>query len=726
MYHETFTCGRCGKPVSKGAISCPHCGVYFSGTRRVQQSAPSPGSTKLSKGCISMLIIGAVVICIAGASLLFKKQGSTQPTRQPTGIVMEKEAVEVTASGLMLPVTAQPQRAATAEIGENLYERALAGEFSGRKVSMLAQASVNEAEDPFAQAIQTFREQTNIQVDLELSADFGETYANRIRTDEQSGGLADVIVLNEYGTLKDLASEGVFLDVRDLLDERLLRERYDAAWLELAMLPGSSGEIMAGVWHTYESGRVVFYAKDDFEAAGYSIPGSWNDLIALSDQIVAGGGTPWCVGLEYTDRTEWTTTFWLEDILLRTRPRRVYEAMAAGALDFESAEIQDALKILSTLWNHEGYVYHDPDATPETFWSDRIVAPLFEEPPGCWLFADWSYSASSFPVSAVYGENFDWFLLPPIDESYGQPLIIWGNLAAVTSARPEVGALVDYFTHAESMKPWLRTGFYSLSPHKDAPLDGYADAFARSLAERQGEATELIADATQMTEEAREHLHDQLDAYIATALLVASGPPPVERRGNIMDLIAEGSISVQATGRGIDELDLDIENLIDELLDVEIPAGTYFVAAAGGEQNMVVRHSQVVQVEPNDLLSTILDAACAEMEDDVPGSDTGFSLQRSGSNALSMLMPVLEAAGVDYDVEQAAIWIVTNNADYSDLGTLVSGWGYARMILEEQAAQAMRLVDEAGLNITTYRIWADREMIADGASAELARWLRER
>ena len=43
---------------------------------------------------------------------------------------------------------------------------------------------------------------------------------------------------------------------------------------------------------------MVWYPKDDFDAAGYEVPETWDDLIALSDQIVADGSTPWCVGFE--------------------------------------------------------------------------------------------------------------------------------------------------------------------------------------------------------------------------------------------------------------------------------------------------------------------------------------------------------------------------------------------------------------------------------------------
>ena len=54
----------------------------------------------------------------------------------------------------------------------------------------------------------------------------------------------------------------------------------------------------AGVWHRYNAKSLVWYPKDDFEAAGYQIPETWDELIALMDMIVADGDTPWCVGIE--------------------------------------------------------------------------------------------------------------------------------------------------------------------------------------------------------------------------------------------------------------------------------------------------------------------------------------------------------------------------------------------------------------------------------------------
>ena len=58
--------------------------------------------------------------------------------------------------------------------------------------------------------------------------------------------------------------------------------------------------------------------KAEFDAAGYEIPETWDDLLALSDQIVADGGIPWCIGIESATATGWPATDWIEDIMLRT------------------------------------------------------------------------------------------------------------------------------------------------------------------------------------------------------------------------------------------------------------------------------------------------------------------------------------------------------------------------------------------------------------------------
>ena len=49
------------------------------------------------------------------------------------------------------------------------------------------------------------------------------------------------------------------------------------------------------------------------------------ELIELSDQMVADGNTPWCIGVESGNATGWTATDWMEDIMLRTTSAENYD-----------------------------------------------------------------------------------------------------------------------------------------------------------------------------------------------------------------------------------------------------------------------------------------------------------------------------------------------------------------------------------------------------------------
>jgi hypothetical protein len=207
--------------------------------------------------------------------------------------------------------------------------------------------------------------------------------------------------------------------------------------------------------------------------------------------------------------------------------------------------------------------------------------------------------------------------------------------------------------------------------------------------------------------------------------------PTEEPKGqHIVDLVEQGKVEAKSTGSGIESVSLEIRRLVEEVLKAVIPAGTFFVSG-GSTQDMVTTAEEEVVLSDDEWVSTVLDVACANLELDVPDSDVTFDIQRAPQEEeLQMLMPVLRDAGVAYEVRQAAVWIVTDNADYEDLGTLVSGsWPgpQLRLIHEAEAAQAMRIVDEAGIDITGKAIWRDRDIVLQGLEDEsLKNWLQQR
>jgi hypothetical protein len=195
----------------------------------------------------------------------------------------------------------------------------------------------------------------------------------------------------------------------------------------------------------------------------------------------------------------------------------------------------------------------------------------------------------------------------------------------------------------------------------------------------------------------------------------------------IVDLIAQKKVEARAKGSGIEEVEIELCRLVKHELSVLVPAGTFFVSR-GSAQDMVTTNDEEFTLEKEECISVTVPVACADLDRLVPRSDDTFDiLPSSQQEEMQKLAPLLREASSE--VRQAAVWIVTDNADYDALGTLVSGLGGfgPRVIKEDEAARAMKLVDEAGIDITQKAIWWDRYQILEGLYDEaLINWLQQR
>jgi len=187
---------------------------------------------------------------------------------------------------------------------------------------------------------------------------------------------------------------------------------------------------------------------------------------------------------------------------------------------------------------------------------------------------------------------------------------------------------------------------------------------------------------------------------------------------DIVDLIVEKKIQVKVKGSGIQRMDVSIRKLVPYALRVRVPVGTYFESGNTSTQNMVSTGETVTLITTDDWINISPSAACANRPRDVPSDEDRFNVRRSPHQAeLARLMTVLDRETNSYPVKQAAVWIVTDNADYNDLGILVNspyGYGGSRSINEEDAAEAMIICRQAGINIRGKRIWSDRKEILHG------------
>ncbi|MFC1844243.1 HEAT repeat domain-containing protein [Thermodesulfobacteriota bacterium] len=201
---------------------------------------------------------------------------------------------------------------------------------------------------------------------------------------------------------------------------------------------------------------------------------------------------------------------------------------------------------------------------------------------------------------------------------------------------------------------------------------------------------------------------------------------------DIVDLLGEKKIEIETQGSGIQSVGVRIRKLVPYPITVRVPVGSYFVSSRQSAQNMVATEEKKIRLTGEDWRHVSISAACANRPKDIPGSGDTFTVQHSPhQDELAHLMPVLDKANVPYAVRQAAVWIVTDNADYDDLGILVSRsqWQMygGRQINEYEAAKAMKICDEAGIDVTRKAIWRDRQRIlSELKDEELKKWLNSK
>jgi alpha-glucoside transport system substrate-binding protein len=285
------------------------------------------------------------------------------------------------------------------------------------------------------------------------------------------GGTLDVAAVPQPGAIPALVDSGSLTSLEDLgfdIDE--LNDQLGESFVALGEYNGAHYGLPTNI----NLKSMIWYPKDDFDAAGYEVPATFDDLVALSDQMVADGNTPWCVGFESEGATGWPATDWMEDIMLRTAGPDTYDEWVAHTIPFNDPAVENAGEVFGSIMFADGYVLGGADQTPVIPFGDAPL-PMFETPPGCWLHRQASFINSFFPEDAVAGTDYDWFPFPPIDQ---EGTLYAGELTVVgaNGNRPEVKDFLDQFLGEEvQCAMGSVTASSRISPNVNVGPDCYAN-----------------------------------------------------------------------------------------------------------------------------------------------------------------------------------------------------------------------------------------------------------
>jgi alpha-glucoside transport system substrate-binding protein len=354
---------------------------------------------------------------------------------------------------------------------------------SGGTINVLGALIDQDADDFLASAVEPFEEETGITVEYEGSGDF-ETLA---RTRVEGGNPPDVMLFPQPGLMADLARSGDLRDLEGIVDVEALRESLVAGLFANGVVDST----LVGVPYRLNYKSMVWYPVPEFEDDGYTVPETWEDMVALSQQIVDDGKTPWCIGMESSGATGWVATDWIEDIMLRTAGADKYDQWVTGELRFDSPEVTAAVEELGKIWFADGFVKGGTTAIVTTPFGDSPNG-LFDDPPSCYMHRQASFITGFFPEDVELGTDVDFFpfpAMPSVGDAQidGNPALVAGDLAVLLTDNPAAEEFMKWLADPAAGEAWAESGSF-LSPHGDFDTSLYPTDIVR----RQGE---LIAEA---------------------------------------------------------------------------------------------------------------------------------------------------------------------------------------------------------------------------------------
>jgi len=318
--------------------------------------------------------------------------------------------------------------------------------------------------------------------------------------------------------LVELAGQEALVELGTILDVGQLQAGYVDSWLEL----GGHGGALYGIPLDVGVKSLVWYSPSAFATAGYTVPDSWQAMMVLSQRMVAEDRTPWCMGVEHGSASGWVGSDWIEDILLRSSGPEVYDRWVSHVIPWTDPAVERAWGLFGQIALSDELIAGGSSNILTTTWTSA-VAPLFDDPPGCYMHHQGPWIATAFPADLVIGQDVDFFPLPPIDSAHGTPMVTWASLLVMMEDTDQARSVMAYLAAPPPAMQQLwsdRGWFLTPNPQMGPALqpDIYTDDLTRRVAETLFGSTVVRFDGSDlMPEEVQRAFWKGTMEYIAGA-----------------------------------------------------------------------------------------------------------------------------------------------------------------------------------------------------------------
>jgi alpha-glucoside transport system substrate-binding protein len=348
-----------------------------------------------------------------------------------------------------------------------------------------------EQSEGFQAEVDAWASQNDITIEWSQVDNFNQLIVTRVAGNDAP----DIGIFPQPGIMRQMAGEGRLLDLTDVIPQEDL-DNMVQGFVESGQLDGTQYAVPMSL----NVKSIVFYPLAAADAVGLTEgPATLDDLFTLTETIASTGTTPWCFGIESAAATGWPATDWVENLMLINYGTDVYNQWVNHEIPFNDPQVADVLsQIEELLLQDENVNGGRASVAANNF--NTAANPLFDEPPGCYMYRQGSFVAQrgGFPDPVI--DDIDnvvgVFPMPGLTPE-DKPVLGGGDMAAIFSQENESAQeLLKFLASAEFGTDSYGGSGQWISPRTDFDTSLYPTETWGSIAQIAYDSTEFVFDGS--------------------------------------------------------------------------------------------------------------------------------------------------------------------------------------------------------------------------------------
>ncbi|MBE3558784.1 MAG: carbohydrate ABC transporter substrate-binding protein [Ktedonobacteraceae bacterium] len=336
--------------------------------------------------------------------------------------------------------------------------------------------------DAFNAQIKAFRDKTGINVTVESTRDLLAVLDMRLRGNSPP----DICGMPSLSKFQQLAKQGKLVQLDKFLDMNKIQQDYAKSWLDLASVDGK----LYAVLPKANTKNTIWYNPRQFQAAGGTIPRTWDDLIAVSNRLAESGKYPWAMGVESSASSGWPATDWVSLIYVNKYGPYMYDQWVAHKIPWTHPSIKDAIQMFGQIVQGKHYINGAPQSILTTGFREASYQP-FTNPPKAYMCCLGDFTAGFITdrfKTLQPGKDFDFFSFPLISPQYKGAIIGGADIMVAMKDNDGTRKFMTFMATAEAQTIWVKRGG-STAINKMVSQSDYPNDVAR-------QASQMLVNAT--------------------------------------------------------------------------------------------------------------------------------------------------------------------------------------------------------------------------------------